>query len=245
MMENKNIALEAEHLVKAYGGLKAVNDVSIHLYENEILGLIGPNGAGKTTLFNLISGTQPMTSGMLKLFGKSVHNVKSYHMASLAIGRTFQVVQPFLSLTVLENTMTGAFLHTSDVEKAREESMEILKFLELDRKMNTRGEDLALIDLKRLEVARAMATKPKILLLDEVMAGLTPSEGDRVIQMIHDIRANGMSIILVEHVMRAVMNLCDRIYVLDQGQLIAEGTPAEVSSNQRVIESYLGVKKNG
>ena len=111
--------------------------------------------------------------------------------------------------------------------------------------MNTRGEDLALIDLKRLEVARAMATKPKILLLDEVMAGLTPSEGDRVIQMIHDIRANGMSIILVEHVMRAVMNLCDRIYVLDQGQLIAEGTPAEVSSNQRVIESYLGVKKNG
>lgn len=244
-MGDRKIALQADHLVKVYGGLKAVNDVSVHLYENEILGLIGPNGAGKTTLFNLISGTQPMTSGTIQLFGKDIKNVKSYHMAALSIGRTFQVVQPFLSLTVLENTMTGAFLHTRDVEKARNDSLEILKFLELENKKDVRGEDLALIDLKRLEVARAMATKPKILLLDEVMAGLTPSEGDNVIGMIREIRKQGISIILVEHVMRAVMNLCDRIYVLDQGQLIAEGTPTEISTNERVIESYLGVKKHG
>ena len=244
-MGERRIVLQADHLVKQYGGLKAVNDVSIHLYEGEILGLIGPNGAGKTTLFNLISGTQPMTSGCLKLFGKEVKNVKSYHMAALSIGRTFQVVQPFLSMTVLENTMTGAFLHTSDAGKAREEAARILDFLELSSKTGTKGEDLALIDLKRLEVARALATKPKILLLDEVMAGLTPSEGDRVIAMIRKIRDTGVSIILVEHVMRAVMNLCDRIYVLERGELIAEGTPSEISVNEEVIESYLGRKKHG
>ena len=244
-MGDRTKVLQADHLVKAYGGLKAVNDVSIHLYENEILGLIGPNGAGKTTLFNLISGTQPLTSGKLNLFGSEVKSGKSYKMAALAIGRTFQVVQPFLSLTVLENTMVGAFLHTNDAQEARKNALDILKFLELDEKRDVKGEDLALIDLKRLEVARALATKPKILLLDEVMAGLTPSEGDHVIEMIREIRKGGMSIILVEHVMRAVMNLCDRIYVLDQGKLIAEGVPAEIAKNPKVIESYLGVKKHG
>ncbi len=241
-MNDKKVILKADDLVKKFGGLNAVDHVSIHLFENEILGLIGANGAGKTTTFNLISGTLPMTSGSLWVNGKKLKKNTSYQMAKLGIGRTFQVVQPFSNLTVLENTMVGAFLRTNNSIEAREKSEKILIQLDLAHKADVNGKELSLLDLKRMEIARALATQPAILLLDEVMAGLDPSDSAKVMNMIRAIRDSGVSIILVEHVMKAVMGLCDRIYVLNQGHLIAEGKPEEIAKNPMVIESYLGGK---
>ena len=165
-------------------------------------------------------------------------------MARLRIGRTYQIVQPFSNLTVLENTMVGAFLNSSDPAKARKKASEILEFVDLAGKANILGRELTLIDLKRMEIARALATDPEILLLDETMAGLNAEGRDKVMDMIRKINKEGMSIIIIEHVMRAVMGLCERIYVLSQGSLIAEGTPEEISNNEQVIKSYLGVKKH-
>lgn len=241
-MEEKRVVLRAEHITKEFGGLRAIDDASLYLKENEILGLIGPNGAGKTTMFNMISGTLPLTSGKIYIYDRYIARPAAHRMAALGIGRTYQVVQPFSNLTVVENTMVGAFLHTRDSKTAREKSMKVLEFLGLAHKADTPGKDLSLIDLKRMEVARALATEPTILLLDEVMAGLNPSDGLLVMEMIREIKKTGISIIIIEHVMRAVMGLCERIYVLSQGKMLAEGTPAEVSSNAAVIESYLGGK---
>lgn len=242
-MPDKKVVLRIENGVKTFSGLRAVDNVSLHLYENEILGLIGPNGAGKTTLFNMISGVIPITSGQIYVDGQLIKKPVAHKIAKMKIGRTYQIVQPFSNLTVLENTMVGAFINTSNANEARRKAIEVLEFLELSHKANTPGKDLSLIDLKRMEVARALATSPKILLLDEVMAGLNVSEGQKVIKMIRSIHESGMSIIIIEHVMRAVMGLCERIYVLSQGKLIAEGTPVEISNNEQVIQSYLGVKK--
>ncbi len=241
-MEEKKVVLRAEHITKEFGGLRAIDDASLYLKDNEILGLIGPNGAGKTTMFNMISGTLPLTSGKIYINGKLINKPVAHKMTALGIGRTYQVVQPFSNLTVIENTMVGAFLHTNDAKVAREKSMKVLELLGLAHKADVPGKDLALIDLKRMEVARALATEPTILLLDEVMAGLNPSDGLQVMDMIRQIKQTGISIIIIEHVMRAVMGLCERIYVLSQGKMLAEGTPAEVSSNPEVIESYLGGK---
>lgn len=241
---DRNIIMQAKNVIKTFGGLRAINDVSIHLYEGEILGLIGPNGAGKTTLFNMISGNFPMTSGNLYIRNKMVVRPTSHKMAKMRIGRTYQIVQPFSDLTVLENAMVGAFINTNSVEQARGKAAEVLEFLGLAHKANTPGRELALIDLKRMEMARALAMDPEILLLDEVMAGLTIAESSQVMGLIRAIRDTGVSIIIIEHVMRAVMGLCGRIYVLNQGSLLAEGTPSEISNNQQVIESYLGVQKN-
>lgn len=244
MEDKKEIILRTENVTKVFGGLRAIHDVSIHLYKNEILGLIGANGAGKTTMFNMISGNLPMTSGKLYLNEKHIPRPTPHKMAKLGIGRTYQIVQPFSDLTVLENTMVGAFINTSDTEKAREKAAEVLNTLGLAHKANIPGKELALIDLKRMELARALAMDPEILMLDEVMAGLTIAESTEVIEMIRGIQKMGVSIIIIEHVMRAVMGLCERIYVLNQGKLIAEGTPEQISNNQQVIESYLGVKKD-
>lgn len=241
-MEEKRIVLRAENITKEFGGLRAIDNASLYLKENEILGLIGPNGAGKTTMFNMISGTLPLTSGKIYIDEKYISKPVAHKMAALGIGRTYQVVQPFSNLTVVENTMVGAFLKTSDSKLARAKSMKVLELLGLAHKAETPGKDLSLIDLKRMEVARALATEPSILLLDEVMAGLNPSDGLLVMQMIREIKKTGISIIIIEHVMRAVMGLCERIYVLSQGKMLAEGTPVEVSSNPAVIESYLGGK---
>lgn len=239
-MEESKIVLKADHITKTFGGLKAIDNASLYLKQDEILGLIGPNGAGKTTMFNMISGTLPLTSGTITVNGEVISKPTANVMCSKGIGRTYQIVQPFSNLTVIENTMVGAFCHTGNTEVAYNEAMEVLKFLDLDKKANVQGRDLALIDMKRMEVARALATKPTILLLDEVMAGLNPTGREQVMEMIQEIRRKHISIIMIEHIMRAVMGLSHRIYVLSQGQMIAEGTPDEIANNPIVIESYLG-----
>ena len=242
-MSETEVVLQAENITKLYGGLRAIDNASITLKKNEILGLIGPNGAGKTTMFNMISGTVPLTSGKIIVRGEQIHKPVAYKMSALGIGRTYQIVQPFLNLSVVENTMVGAFLHTNNTKEAREKSMEVLKFLGLEKKAEVSGKNLALVDLKRMEVARALASEPTILLLDEVMAGLTPTDRELVMDMIRDINKAGISIIIIEHVMRAVMGLCERVYVLNEGKIIAEGTPNEITNNREVIESYLGREK--
>lgn len=239
-MTESQVVLRAENITKLFGGLRAIDDASIYLKENEILGLIGPNGAGKTTMFNMISGILPLTSGKIYVNGKYIHKPVAHKMSALGIGRTYQIVQPFSNLTVVENTMVGAFLHTNNPKIAKEKSMKVLKLLDFSHKANDLGKDLTLIDLKRMEISRALATDPTILLLDEVMAGLNPTNREFVMEMIRDINRSGISIIIIEHVMRAVMGLCERIYVLNEGKILAEGTPEQISNNQKVIESYLG-----
>ena len=238
------IILNAKNMTMRFGGLTAVSDVSIHLNKKEILGLIGANGAGKTTFFNMISGTLTPSEGTIEYKGETITRPKAHHMAKLGIGRTYQICQPFLNMSVLNNTMVGAFLRTSSVPKAREKSLEVLRQIGLYEKRDTAGGNLTLPERKRMEVARARATDPDVLLLDEVMAGLNPTECEETIEMIRGIRDGGMSIIIIEHVMKAIMNLSDRIYVLDQGKIMAEGTPQEISRHPDVIRSYLGEKRH-
>lgn len=238
-----NVILEAKNIVKKFGGIVANNDVSIHLNEGEILGLIGSNGAGKTTLFNMIAGAFSPTSGSIYIDGVEVSKLQSHEVCKRGVGRTYQIVQPFASLTVLENTMVGALLKEKNVDKAREKSIEVLKLVGLDKKKDIIGKQLSLPELKKMEVARALATEPKILLLDEVMAGLNPTESAEMIKLVRKINDTGVSIIIIEHVMKVIMSLSDRIYVLNQGELIAEGSPEEVSRDEKVIASYFGERK--
>ena len=237
--------LEGRQVTKRFGGLVAVDHVDIALKKNEILGLIGPNGAGKTTLFNMISGTMPMTEGELSYHGKQIPRPKANEMCKMGIGRTYQICQPFSNLTVLENVMVGAFVRHPKTRDARDSAYEVLKRVGMEDRANAGGAGLTLPELKRMEVARALATEPDVLLLDEVIAGLNPSEVDKIMDLIRQIRDGGMSIIIIEHVMKAIMNLSDRIVVINQGKKIAEGLPAEIAANEEVIESYLGGgKKN-
>jgi branched-chain amino acid transport system ATP-binding protein len=246
MAGNEVTILKVSNLTKRFGGLIAVNDVSLHVNEGEIVGLIGANGAGKTTLFNMIAGEFSPTSGEINYMGKNIKGMHAYKISRMGIGRTYQIVQPFSNLTVLENTMVGCFQHTSSVENARTIALEILKQVELDNRKDIRGSDLNLPELKRMELARALATKPRLLLLDEVMAGLNPADSMHVVELIRKIRENNqISLIIIEHVMKAIMSLSDRIYALNQGLLIAEGTPQEVSRNPEVIKSYFGEKRYG
>ena len=236
------IILQTENVVKQFGGLVAVDNISIELHEGEILGLIGANGAGKTTLFNMISGSFRPTSGKIIFDGTRIDKLPPNKICKLGMGRTYQIVQPFLNLTVLENTMVGALLRNSNVKEARKKAEEILEFVGLSGRKDVVGGALNIPELKRMEVARALATGPKVLLLDEVMAGLTPTESEQVIELVQKIRENGTTIIIIEHVMKAIMNLSDRIYVLNQGKLIATGTPSEITQNSEMIKSYLGEK---
>ena len=236
------IILQTENVVKQFGGLVAVDNISIELHEGEILGLIGANGAGKTTLFNMISGSFRPTSGKILFNGIRIDKLPPNKICKLGLGRTYQIVQPFLNLTVLENTMVGALLRNSSVKEARKKAEEILEFVGLSNRKDVVGGALNIPELKRMEVARALATEPKVLLLDEVMAGLNPTESEQVIELVRNIRENGTTIVIIEHVMKAIMNLSDRIYVLNHGKLIATGTPSEITQNSEVIKSYLGEK---
>jgi len=232
--------LKTRNVTKRFGGLTAVNEVNINVEQGQIVGIIGPNGAGKTTLFNCIAGAFPPSSGEILLEGQSIAGKKPYQACGLGISRTFQVVKPFAQKTVLYNVMVGAFAKTSVPGHAREKSLEVIEFLQLSPKKDIVAKNLTLPDRKRLELARALATEPKILLLDEVMAGLRPSEIGDMIKLIGKVRDSGVTILVVEHLMQAIMSLSDNIFVLNFGGLIAQGTPARIASNEEVIKAYLG-----
>lgn len=236
--------IQVKEVVKQFGGLRAVNNVSFDVNQNEILGIIGPNGAGKTTLFNLISGSLPVTSGKVWFNEEEITNKKPYVICKKGIGRTYQVVKPFAGITVLENVMVGAFNHTTNPKEAKEQALEILKKVGLDHKKDQVGKSLTIADKKRLEVAKALATKPKLLLLDEVMAGLNPTEVREMLPVISSIRDSGVTIIVIEHIMEVIMTLSDRIIVIHHGEKIAEGTPKEIANNEEVIKAYFGEAVN-
>ena len=232
--------LSVNQLSKSFGGLMAVKELSFTLEQGDILGMIGPNGAGKTTVFNCLTGFIPPDQGEILFHGKSVKDMQPYKISQLGLVRTFQIVKPFLTISVLDNVMVGALIREKSITKARQESMEIIEFLGLGRMANVEAQGLPLPLRKKLELARALATKPKILLLDEVMAGLNPTEVDEIIDLIRQVNERGISILLIEHVMRGVMALSQRVLVINYGERIAEGAPEEVVKDKGVIEAYLG-----
>lgn len=233
--------LEVDGVSKSFRGLLAVGDVSFSVPEKGIAALIGPNGAGKTTMFNCIAGVYTPDEGRVRLGGKDITGLKPHLVCGAGIGRTFQLVKPFKDMSVIENVTVGALHHTSSVAQANADSEKYLELLELSDKRHQHAQNLTLPDRKRLEVARALATKPKLLLLDEVMAGLRPTETDRMVDMLRRLRdETGLTILLIEHVMRAVMALSEWVTVLNYGVKISEGTPDKVVKDPAVLECYLG-----
>ena len=232
--------LRIENLAKSFGGVTAVDGVSFEVGEGEIVGLIGPNGAGKTTVFNLISGIFPPSRGRIYLADMDVTSLPAHRRSLLGVGRTFQVVRTFTEMTVLENVMVPALARDHDLREARDASLEILERVGLRDQAFSSTHNLTLAQLKRLEVARALAAKPKVLLLDEVLAGLNPAELRQALPLIPQIREDGVSVLVIEHLMTALMSVSERVLVLDQGELIASGTPDEVANDSKVIKAYLG-----
>lgn len=235
--------LEVENISKAFGGLMAVNRVSFVLDQGEIVGLIGPNGSGKTTLFNLITGILKPDTGRIQFNDEDITGIPPYKICQSGIARTFQLVKPFNRLSPLENVMVGRVYGSHpalNIRQARMESESILALTGLADKRVRMAGTLGLVDRKRLEIARALATKPKLLLLDEMMAGLNPAETDDAIRLVKEIRDSGIALIVVEHVMKVIMGISDRVIVLNVGEKIADGQPHEVASNSQVIQAYLG-----
>lgn len=236
--------LEVKKLTKYFGGLAAVKDVSFKMEEGMIFGLIGPNGAGKTTLFTMIAGSQKPTSGSIVYRGKQIQGISANRAVKMGICRTHQVVKPFRELSVLDNVMVGVYYgrhHAFGKKAAEKEARRILEFIGLERYADLPAGQLSIGNLKRLEIARALATKPELLLLDEICGGLTPSETAKTMELMRQIRKEqGISILYIEHDVKAVMSVCDRILVLNYGEKIAEGTPQEIITNQQVIDAYLG-----
>ncbi len=232
--------LRLKGLTKQFGGLTAVNNVSLELKQEEILGLIGPNGAGKTTLFNMISGSYLPTDGRIVFEDQDITELPSHKIATLGIARTFQIAKPFARLTVVDNVKVGSYLHTKGARLASQKARQVVGFVGLDPYADRPAQNLTTAGRKRLELARALATEPKLLLLDEVMAGLTPTESAGIVNLIRQIRETGITILVIEHVMKAIMSLSDRVAVLHHGELIAVDSPKEVAKDKRVIEAYLG-----
>jgi branched-chain amino acid transport system ATP-binding protein len=233
-------ALVIRNLSRRFGGLRAVQDLSFAVSERETMALIGPNGAGKTTSFNLITGHYRPDAGSVLAFGRELVGLRPHDICAHGLARTFQVARPFGRMTVLANVMTGALLRNRRLEVAREQAQEAIEFVGLSARQNTLACDLTTIDQRRLELARALATQPRLLLLDEVMAGLNPAEIDQAVALVGKLSQRGLTIVIVEHVMRAIMAVAHHIVVLDHGQKIAEGNPKEVVANQEVIRAYLG-----
>lgn len=235
--------LKAENLSKSFGGLRVLNKINFEIHQGEILGLIGPNGSGKTTLFNLITGFLKPDSGKILFEEKDITSAQSHQACQMGIARTFQLVKPFPHMTALQNVIVGRMYGREparSLRQARAESEEILGSVDIDIKKSKVAHTLTLSDRKRLELARALATKPKLLLIDEMMAGLNLSETEEAIRLIKKIRGSGITLMVVEHVMRAVFEISDRIMVLNAGQKMAEGAPEVIMRDKGVIEAYLG-----
>ena len=232
--------LKVDGLTKIFGGLKAVDDASLEVGEGRIVALIGPNGAGKTTLFSCIAGFQPLNAGRVVFQGEDITGRPVHEIARIGMVRTFQITQPFAKLTVHENIAVGAYQKFHDRNQAWEHARRIAEQVGMGAQLDQPAADLTVAGRKRLELARTLATNPKLLLLDEVMAGLNPSEIVEIIDIIRKIRASGVTVLLIEHVMQAVMSLSEHIYVLSYGKIIAHGAPIDVVNNPAVIEAYLG-----